>query len=699
MSSTILTRAVCRYFVMVTAFFLLLPPGFFAEAADWKSTGPYGGKINALARSMSNPDVVYAGTSGGVFKSVDDGDTWTGSGLPEFLVRSLAVAPNNANVLYAGLDHGGPPTPVEQGIYKSEDGGVTWRPFGLPGARVNTIAIDPGNPDVIYAGTGKPESSYSGEVVGIFKSTESGTNWQEVLSAGIDAVASLLIDPDNTAYVYAGVYSGDNFRKSANGGDSWLSRHVGYSSHAIVALAMMATLQIAPGIPAAIYAVVAGDDVYWSQDSGVGVLDRGETTWYPRSAPQVSLNPPWLIAEDTSTIPFVTYFASKCDLPGCVCEMFKRDPQDLNYPDWTAVTIGLPLGAPASLTIDSRNQSLLLGLAEAGVYKSTTRGASWINSDKGLNNTPIVGLALALNASETAWATVGGGTFHLARTFTGGDSWEYMPGSPTNLGAVAVDPQNAAVLWTGDGVQAKRSFFVHRSEDGGLHWTSIEFLTYTASTSTGVSSIVINPNDSNDILVGTSGFDGVLARTTNGGLNWQQLGFSTTALAADPNDPGIVYSGKAQTGQVFQYLNVWETWGASEITPIVGIGNVRDLAVDFNSRLYLAASDGLWRRENSVWTKLAGLPTNDITAVAIESTESVYVGTGDEGVFVSHDGGEPWLAFNEGLETRVIRKLAISKGLPRVLYAGTGQHGVWSRTVAGNGHMQSMPWLLLLMDD
>lgn len=699
MSATILTRASCRYLVMLIAFFFLLPPGFSVEAADWKSAGPSGGKINVLARSMSNPDVVYAGTGGGVFKSVDGGDTWISRGLPEFLVRSLAVAPNNPNVLYAGLDHGGPPTPLEQGIYKSEDGGVTWRPSGLPGARVNTIAIDPGNPNIIYAGTGKPESSYSGEVVGVFKSTDSGDKWQEILSAGIDAVASLLIDPDNTAYVYAGVYGGDNFRKSANRGESWLSRHVGSSSHAIVALAMMATLQIAPGIPAAIYAVVAGDDVYWSQDSEVGALDKGETTWYSRSAPQVSLNSPWLVAEDTSTIPFVTYFASKCDFTGCVCEMFKRDPQDLNYPDWTAITTGLPLGAPASLTIDSRDQSLLLGLAEAGVYKSTTRGASWSNSDKGLNNTPIVGLALALNASETAWATVGGEPFHLARTFTGGDSWEYMPGSPTNLGAVAVDPHNAAVLWTGDGVQAKRRFFVHRSDDGGLYWASIEFLTYTVSTSTGVSSIVINPNDSNDVLVGTSGYDGVLARTTDGGLNWQHLGFSTTALAVDPNNPGIVYSGKAQNGQVFQYLNVWETWGVSEITPIVGIGDVRDLAVDYNSRLYLAASDGLWRRKNSFWTKLSGLPTNDITAVAIDSTGSVYVGTGDEGVFVSRDGEEPWQSFNEGLGTRVIRKLEISKSLPRVLYAGTEQHGVWSRTVASHGGMRPLPWLLLLMDD
>ena len=88
--------------------------------------------------------------------------------------------------------------------------------------------------------------------MGIFKSSEAGGNWQEVLSAGLDAVASLLIDLDNASYIYAGVYGGDNFRKSANGGESWLNVQVGSSNHAVVALVMMSTSHIAPGIPAAI---------------------------------------------------------------------------------------------------------------------------------------------------------------------------------------------------------------------------------------------------------------------------------------------------------------------------------------------------------------------------------------------------------------------------------------------------------------
>jgi hypothetical protein len=285
----------------------------------------------------------------------------------------------------------------------------------------------------------------------------------------------------------------------------------------------------------------------------------------------------------------------------------------------------------------------------------------------------------------------------LAKTNTSGESWEYLDSSPVDLGAVAVDTDNEAVIWVGDGTQSKRTFFVHRSEDDGLHWESIAFLSYTANTTTGVSSILINPNDSNDILVGTSGFNGVLARTTDYGLTWQQLGFSTRALAADPKDPNTVYSGKAQIGRVFQYLNAWGSWSSSEITPVAGIGDVRDLAVDFDSRLYVAASDGLWRRDSTVWTKLAGLPTNDITTVTIDTTGEVYVGTKDKGVFVSRDGGNNWLALNEGLETLDIRKLAVSGCRPKVLYAGTRYRGVLSRYVAGQGLMRSMPWIPLLL--
>ena len=118
--------------VVGSAFLFAVPQVY----ADWDSGGPPGGNVNSMAMAATNPDILYAGTDRGIFKSIDGGTNWTKTGFSEALVRAVQVAPNNADIVYAGTDFGGPPVPTEDGIYKSEDGGTTWTPKGLTGARV-----------------------------------------------------------------------------------------------------------------------------------------------------------------------------------------------------------------------------------------------------------------------------------------------------------------------------------------------------------------------------------------------------------------------------------------------------------------------------------------------------------------------------------------------------------------------------------
>ncbi len=84
------------------------------------------------------------------------------------------------------------------------------------------------------------------------------------------------------------------------------------------------------------------------------------------------------------------------------------------------------------------------------------------------------------------------------------------------------------------------------------------------------------------------------------------------------------------------------------------------------------------------WTMQTGLPTDDITAITIDKSTNpgtLYIGTGEDGVYISQDGGSTWSQYNEGLGNLSITNLIISASQPKRLYAGTAYGGVWRRTI------------------
>jgi photosystem II stability/assembly factor-like uncharacterized protein len=640
-----------------------------------------------MALAQTNPDIIYVGTSHGVFKTINGGADWQKVRLSATSIRSIQIAPGNSDIVYAGT--------YRDGIYKSEDGGRTWIPRNgvseiLSGQQVNAIAIDPKASNIVYVGTGYELGFYPGEQPGIYKSTNGGETWIKKYSAE-DAVTTLLVDTNNSLYIYAGEYLlGQDFilKKSTDGGEIWVSKTVdpSASSGDVVALAMTPAGYNSPTIYAicAGYFASSGRDVYKSTDNG--------DSWTPKYAPSISRYPPYALAVDPNK-PLTVYAGSS-----------RYVYKSTNGGDtWSVKTNGLPDAAiyPSSIAINSQNSDILhVGLSQAGLYASTDGAESWRLSS--LYNTNVKAVAVHPIASKTAVAAVEGHGYHVAVTNDGGNSWNYLEGSPTNLGAVSIDPQNPETIWVGDVYHFAKQFYVHKSTDGGQNWDHFQLNNCTGGCDSGISDILINKHSSDKILVGMDGFgllSGWLQRSIDGGITWDGIpSWPSTALAADPNDPNVVYTGKRRIGEIFLYINVWEDEiGWTEITPESGIGDVRDIEVDSKSRVYVAASDGLRRWDSFVWTKLNGLPTSDITALAIDRSvnpEIVYVGTGEDGVFASQDGGLTWMSFSEGLGNLSITKLSLSKSQPKILYAGTTYGGVWSRKLTAP---LAMPWVQLLL--
>jgi photosystem II stability/assembly factor-like uncharacterized protein len=96
----------------------------------------------------SNDLVVFATTTGGLFRSDDQGSSWrrvTG-GIPRSDLTGIAVHPDGRTMYVSDFNWGG--------IFRSADGGVTWQrmPTGdLPSDRLWTLGLDPEAPEQVLA--------------------------------------------------------------------------------------------------------------------------------------------------------------------------------------------------------------------------------------------------------------------------------------------------------------------------------------------------------------------------------------------------------------------------------------------------------------------------------------------------------------------------------------------------------------------
>ena len=159
----------------------------------------FGGTIGGIAVAPSNPDMVYVGGGEyalrgnvshgeGVWKSTDAGKTWTSLGLK--LTRQISrvlVHPTNSDVVYiAAQGNVWAPTP-ERGVYRSRDGGKNWSKvlFRNDSTGASDLAFDPSNPNVLYAafwqaGRTPWMLNSGGEGSGVFKSTDGGDTWTNI---------------------------------------------------------------------------------------------------------------------------------------------------------------------------------------------------------------------------------------------------------------------------------------------------------------------------------------------------------------------------------------------------------------------------------------------------------------------------------------------------------------------------------------
>ncbi len=236
-------------FLFIPIFFLSVPESntqsvideSYYDAVEWRSIGPWrGGRSCAVSGVKNQDNLFYFGaTGGGIWKTKDGGRSWKNisDGFFGGSIGAIHVNDSDPNVIYAG---GGEKTvrgnvSFGYGVWRSEDAGATWESKGLLESRhISRIRTHPQNPDIVYAAVMGNLFAASSER-GIYKSTDGGDNWTQVLFANEDAGAvDLVLDPNNPRIMYASTWNirrtpyslssggeGSGIWKSTDSGESW----------------------------------------------------------------------------------------------------------------------------------------------------------------------------------------------------------------------------------------------------------------------------------------------------------------------------------------------------------------------------------------------------------------------------------------------------------------------------------------------
>jgi photosystem II stability/assembly factor-like uncharacterized protein len=261
-------------------------PATLLSGLHWRDVGPMrGGRSYGVAGSPSQPDTFYFGSvGGGVWKTANAGRTWfpiSDEGIPIGSIGAIAVAPSNPSVIYVGT---GEPDIRSQhsygiGVYKSVDEGKTWTHIGLDSTEhIGRIVVDPANPNRLYvAALGHVYDPNPDR--GVYRSIDGGAHWKKVLFKASDpdnvGAVDLAIDPKNPRVIYASLWAtrrppwsvyapsnmpGGGLYKSTDGGDTWKQLSSGLPADDHVGKIGIA---ISPSNPNRLWAVV--------DDFGAGV--------------------------------------------------------------------------------------------------------------------------------------------------------------------------------------------------------------------------------------------------------------------------------------------------------------------------------------------------------------------------------------------------------------------------------------------
>jgi len=686
----------------------------------FRSIGPAvtSGRVNGFAVDPNDRAKYYvAVASGGVWKTVNAGTTWTPvfDGEGSYSIGAIALDPKNPSTVWVGTGEYNSQRSVAygDGVYRSDDGGKSWKNVGLKTSEhIGKIVIDPRDSNIVFVAAQGPLWSAGGER-GLYKTTDGGKTWKAVITVSENTgVTDVVMDPSNPDIMYAAswqrrrhfytlVNGGPEsaIYKSVDGGNTWTKLRSGLPPGDLGRIG----LAVSPVDPNVVFATVEASGnlsgIFRSADKGA--------TW-ERMNPSIAQGMYYgqIIADpkdvDRIYLPNVVFQVSD-DAGRTLRPLGERLKHVDNHAIW----------------VDPKNTDYILVGCDGGVYESFDRGANW-NFKANLPVAQFYDIALDTNMP---FYNVYGGTQDnnslggpvRTRNTAGIVNSDWFVTNGGDGFRSAVDPEDPNTIYA----ESQNGGLVRFDKTTGetVDIPPIEGLNDESQRYNWDSPFIISPHNSKRLY-----FAGhKLFKTDNRGDDWRVISPDLTrrldrnqlpvfgkiqspdaiaknqstalygnasAISESPKKQGLIYVG-TDDGLIQVTENDGGSW--RKIDRIAGVPEMsyvsRVLASQHDANTVYALFNNHQNGDfkpylvkstdtGKTWTSISSnLPERgSLYAIAEDHTNPniLFVGT-EFGLFFTVDGGAKWVQLKSGLPTIAVRDIVIHKGMNDLVVATFGR--------------------------
>ncbi|MCC7154658.1 MAG: hypothetical protein IT161_08790 [Bryobacterales bacterium] len=371
-------------------------------------------RTHVVRQDPQKPEILYAGTTVGLLKSVDSGATW--KLMNNLQLNWLVIDPADPRIIYFAAEN--------SGIWKSTDRGDTVKPLnsGFVNRMMNRAALSGRR---VYV-----NAIQDGVSGGVFYSEDGGVTWRRDGNSSVldgPVLTSLSSAPEGDTPLFAATE--DRLLKSTDGGKTWGTLPV-----------LARTRKGAP------LASVRGKVLtLQTLRNGKPVLLMGHSTGLLRSLDlgatwqKIPLEP----APSAVTAIFAPASHSQHAVARTANALYFTKDSGLSWTRWEAPSDPSWIN---DLALTSNPDGPVLAATAAGLFRAAAPGASWVLCHNGLPRETVSAVRFQPGRETQAYAVAYG---RLYRTSDAGSSWEAMTSSSAaapDIRSLLFSPQPQRVL-------------------------------------------------------------------------------------------------------------------------------------------------------------------------------------------------------------------------------------------------------------